>query len=251
MNKRIEAAETAAYAAAELMTEVGLTRVLGDLVSEVWGANLERYEPEERGDTTKSLGFQCSENIRELAVRRIQGGDLAAPEDHWNVPGLQFTTPRGVLTLHLPGLEIVLMKVPYAHGRSPIWEHFPNWETSSQIRDDIAKDNARVLGGSKLQSDTQSELEFPEDTPIGIVRRMMVVWAGEPDASLTSAWLTVPVSWSTMTFAAKTPLWRDEAGDSPSMPVRTPKYDGPSFDQQPTVEPQITMKPRPVAEGEA
>jgi hypothetical protein len=251
VNKRIEAAETAAYAAAELMTEVGLTRVLADLVRDVWGANLERYEPEERGDTTKSLGFQCSENIRELAARRIQGGDLAAPEDHWNISGLQFTTPRGVLTLHLPGLEIVLMKVPYAHGRSPIWEQFPNWETSSQIRDEIAKDNARVLGGSKLQSETQSELEFPEDSPIGVVRRLMVVWAGEPDASLTSAWLTVPVSWSTMTFAAKTPLWRDEAGDSPSKPLRTPKYDGPSFDEQPAVEPKIAMKPRPVAEGEA
>ena len=251
MNKRIEAAETAAYAAAKLMNEVGLTRVLGDLVREVWGANLERYEPEDRGDTTKSLGFQCSENIRELAARRIQGGDLADTEDRWNVSGLQFTTPHGVLTLHLPGLEIVLMKVPYAHGRSPIWEQFPSWEASSQIRDEIAKDNARVLGGSKFQSETQSELEFPDDTSIGVVRKMMVVWAGEPDASLTSAWLTVPVSWSTMTFAAKTPLWRDVVGDSSGKPIRTRKYDGPSFDQQPAVEPKIAMKPRPVAKGEA
>lgn len=241
----------AAHTAAELMAEVGLTRVLADLVRDVWGANLERYEPEDRGDTTKSLGFQCSENIRELAARRIQGGDLAAREDHWNVPGLQFSTPRGVLTLQLPGLEVVLMKVPYAHGRRPVWDQFPNWETSSHIRDEIARDNSRILGGSNLQSETQSEFEFPEDSPIGLVRRMMVVWAGEPDANLTSAWLTVPVSWSTMTFAAKTALWRDEAGDSPSKLFGTPRYDGPSFDEQPNVEPKIAMKPRPAGEGEA
>ncbi|MCR1785395.1 hypothetical protein KVF89_22840 [Nocardioides carbamazepini] len=165
MNKRVEAAERAVYAAAELMTEVGLTRVLADLVREVWGANLERYEPHDRGDTTKSLGFQCSENIRELAARRIQGGDLAAPEDHWNISGLQLATPRGVLTLHLPGLEIVLMKVPYAHGRSPIWEQFPSWETSSHIRDDIAKDNARVLGGSSAGPSSRARPRANSNSP--------------------------------------------------------------------------------------
>lgn len=251
MNKRIEAAEIAAHTAAKQMAEVGLTRVLADLVRDVWGANLERYEPEERGDTTKSLGFQCSENLRELAAGRIQGGDLAAREDHWNVPGLQFSTPRGVLTLQLPGLEIVLMKAPYAHGRRPDWEQFPSWETSSHIRDEIAKDNSRILGGSYLQSETQTELEFSEDSPIRLVRRMMVVWAGEPDVNLTSAWLTVPVSWSTMTFAAKAALWRDEAADRSSELRGTPRYDGPSFSEQPAVEPKIAMKPRRAAEGEA
>ena len=42
------------------------------------------------------------------------------------------------------------MKVPYAHGRRPVWEQFPSWETSSHIRDEIAKDNSRILGGSLI-----------------------------------------------------------------------------------------------------
>lgn len=250
MNRRIEAAENAVHTAAEHMNEVGLTDRLRDLVREVWNANLARHEPEELGDTNRSLGFQCSENLRELAVRRILGDQVLA-EDRWIVRDLQVTSPHSVLTLKLPGFEIVLMKVPSAHGRNPSWEQFRPWEAESQVRNEIAKENARVLGGSRLQHERQTELEFAEDCAIGVVRRMMVLWAGDTHDGMTSAWLAVPVDWLTTSFAAKTSLWRDELGDSPVKPTRAPRFDGPAFDQRQTAEPQVTLKPRPAAADEA
>jgi hypothetical protein len=251
MNWRIQAAEGAVASAADAMNASGLTVLVRELLREVWATNLARYEPEERGDAAKSLGIQCSENIRELVVRRVFGDDLVTLADRWRVADLVLSTPRGVLTLSLSGFQVVTMKVPHAQGRAPIWERFPDWDTESQARHDVARENARVLGGSNLQHPAQDELEFPDDVNSGpgLVRRFMLVWGGEPDGGLTAGWLTVPVSWSALHFAAIKPLWHDEADDAPGYADRAPAPSGPSFDQRPVTEPYLALKPRPRTAG--
>ena len=50
-------------AARALWDDTGLTEGMRDLVREVWTTNLERHEPEELGDSARTLGFLCYENL--------------------------------------------------------------------------------------------------------------------------------------------------------------------------------------------
>ena len=242
----MEAAGHAAQAAVGHMESSGLASALQDLVSNVWGTNLAGHEPAERGDTTRSLGVQCSENIRELAIRRALGDDLVADEDRWAIEGLTISTRRGSLSLSLAGRQASLMKVPYEQGRQPRWDRFPDWDTESQIRNEIAAANARVLNAGDLTHEHQAELSFADDPEPGLVQRFMLVWAGDPDG-LTAAWLTVPVTWP-IHFAARVQLWWDESqGDEPRV-RRRDSPDGPTYDRRPVADPKVTLKPRPAAE---
>lgn len=242
MNERIQAAEQALDTATESIRTSGLADALHDLVGEVWSTNLARYAPEEHGDTTKSLGTQCYENLRELSLRRFLGDQLLDPEEQWLIPGLLVSTPQSVLTLTLDGFHIVTKKVPHAQGRNPIWTRFPEWDAESHSRHDIARENARVLGGNPLSHPEQAELDLDGDARLrpSQVRNFMLVWAGDEQSGATSAWLTVPVSWPGMHFAGIAQLWSDEIS---SLAVPAPRSkSGPTTQSVP--EPVLRLKPR-------
>ncbi len=248
MNLRIQTAELALQAAVEAVHVSGLGEVLHQIVGEVWSINLARYAPEEHGDTAKSLGTQCYENLRELALRRFLGSERLSTEDQWVIPGLSITTPQSVLTFSIGGMRIVTKKVPYAQGRSPLWSRFPDWDADSQSRHDIAEENARALGGNVLLDRSQYELDLDGDAELrpGQVRNFMFVWAGDDQSGATSAWLTVPVNWPDMPFAATSLLWHDDAGET-SAPVALP----PSTPGQPIPAPTLRLKPRADQERDA
>jgi hypothetical protein len=248
MNQRILAANQALHAAVDTVNSSGLGQALHDLVGEVWSTNLARYAPEEHGDTTKSLGTQCYENLRELALRRFLGSEWLAPEDQWTIPGLTIATPQSVLTLTIGGVDLITKKVPYAQGRTPLWDRFPDWDAESQSRHDIARENARVLGGNALLHPAQAELELDGDARLrpGRVRRFMFVWAGDDESGATSAWLTVPVSWPGMHFAAIERLWHDETGV-----INVPEARPAIAAAQPTPEPVLRLKRRADREEKA
>jgi hypothetical protein len=249
MNERIQAAERALDAAVGSARDSGLADALHELVGEVWSTNLARYAPEEHGDTTKSLGTQCYENLRELALRRFLGDPLLAPEEQWAIPGLLVGTPQSVLTFSLDGFHLVTKKVPHAQGRSPIWTRFPEWDAESHSRHDLARNNARVLGGNSLSHPEQTELDLGGDARLraGQVRHFMLVWAGDDQSGATSGWLTVPVNWPGVHFAAIAPLWSDEVA---SLAAPGPRRDA-AATELPTPEPVLRLKPRPAQDTNA
>jgi hypothetical protein len=248
MNEAQAAAEGALDRFKQIIVASGTDKVLQALVRDVWAQNLDRYEPDELGDTPKALGLQCAENLRELAVRRNVGDDREAPENHWDLPNLNISTPRSVLTMTIDERRIVPMKIPMSHGRTPHFDRFRDWEHESDVRNEMAKRNSRVLGGFTTASLGQPML-IPEAFDELAVRDFMLLWAGEPESTLTAGFLAVPAK-GPEPFAATTHLWWDDAEGAPRGKARnTP--DGPSFDQKDVATPAIALKPRPAAEGQA
>lgn len=253
MEKAEDAARRALDDAVDMLRETGVTAAIRALQGEVWAGNVDRWEPDELGDTSRSLGLQCFENFTTRAVRRYDGDEREMVENHWKFDDLVVTTPNGVLTFQLNGIRIICMKVPPADRRSPDWNNFADWENESNVRLEVAMENSRILGGYVSSDPGQAELDFfshYRNSP-GFVRNFLYVWGGDHTPALTSGWLTVPVRGGTP-FIAIQNLWHDEEGDQPGG-VRTVQRDpsGPSFDQKASAEPNITLKPRPAIDGEA
>lgn len=247
MNQAQEAAAEALDRFKQIVVSTASDKVLRALVRDVWAQNLDRYEPDELGDTPKALGIQCSENLRELAVRRSAGDEREATEDRWNVPGLNISTPRSVLTMTLDERRIVPMKVPMSHGRVPRYDRFRDWEYESDARNEMAKRNSAALGGFNTANLGQPML-LTETYDLLALRDYMLLWAGDPDGPLTAGYLAIPAK-GPAPFVAATQLWWDDADVAPRGARRAP--DGPNFDEKGTTAPAITLKPRPADEGRA
>ena len=251
MKNAPESAEAALEAAAAKLVDAQVVDHLRGLIQEVWARNLGRYEPDEAGDTPMSLGIQCSQNLHQLALRRVQGHELIEDDDRWDVDDLTVTDPRGVLTFDLPGIHMVTMKVPMADGRMPNWETFADWANESQVREDLARDNSTVLGGYTTAPKDQLEFEFPTKRIPGMVHNFMLLWSGDPNSVLTAGWLAVPTM-GYRPFAAQRQMWWDTEvadGGRRDLPGTSPL--GPGFDQMPSPKPHLSIKPRPAAEGQA
>ncbi|GAA2386925.1 hypothetical protein GCM10009855_28790 [Gordonia cholesterolivorans] len=216
----------------------GLVNTWRALVQDVYASNLDRYEPDELGDTVMSFGIQCYENLKTRALRRFRHDDLEAADSHWNVEGLHVGTPGNVLTFNFAGARFVTMKVPFSEGRSPNWDRSGDWDQDSQVRSQLANENSDALqyqthaaGASPL---------FPHPGSPGDVRSFMLLWAGESDAALTAGWLGVPILGDTP-FIAHKQLWRDTEPDTRATQKSTPDR-GPSFDERPAARPAVALK---------
>lgn len=254
MSTAENAALEALHHTVALINEVGLTTAMRDLQREVWATNLGRHEPDELGDTARSLGLLCHENYQTRAVRRFRHDDAEPSDKHWDIDGLKVTTPSGVLTFEIGGVRIVGMKVPPAERRSPRWDRVAVWDNESNTRLEIATKNSRALGGFSTPDPGQEQItDFHHElgrVP-GPIRDFLYVWAGEAESPLTSGWLTVPALGGNP-FAAVAPLWHDTDDDLPRgtrSPLRDPH--GPSFDQIPAAKPAVSLKPASAAEGKA
>ena len=246
MERACNAALEALEATVETCTRNGLTEAWSVLVRDVYSQNLDRYEPDELGDTAMSFGVQCYENLRTRAIRRFQHDDLEAAAAHWDVDGLRVGTPKNVLTFSLGNLRVVTMKVPFAEGRSPNWDRSGDWDQYSQIRLAFATENSRVLQYRSPAADAFPL--FPHLGAPGRVQSYMLLWAGEANSALTAGWLGVPVLGDTPFIARKT-LWWDDESDTRSV-TKGARDRGPSFDERPSIMPEVTFKKRP-QEGEA
>ena len=247
MHQAQEAAAEALAQFKQFVVSTGSDMALRALVRDVWAQNLDRYEPDELGDTPKALGIQCSENLRELAVRRSVGDEREATEDHWTIPGLNVSTPRSVLTMTIDDRRIVPMKVPMSHGRVPRYDRFRDWEYESDVRNEMAKRNSAALGGFNTANLGQPML-LTETYDLLAIHDYMLLWAGDPDSPLTAGYLAIPAK-GPAPFVAATPLWWDDADVAPRGVRRLP--DGPNFDEKGGATPAITLKPRPAIEGQA
>lgn len=248
----MDSAREAALAAVEQLRAdlelAGAIGPIGDLIGDVWSQNIDRHEPETHGDTPRSLGQLCSENIKTRALRRYKRDDLEVPEDHWHIPGLLVEVVGNVLTLTLDDRKIMFMKAPPNLGRRPDFARFAKWNTQSEIRLDVATENTYALNGIKAEDLNQLTMADNPYDPTK-VRNFIVVWAGEEDTAKTGAHLTVPILGSPA-FAAQVELWHDK-DDEIRLRPHADLPQGAGFDTKPAVEPAITLKPRPASEGQA
>ncbi len=226
-------------AARALWDDTGLTEGMRDLVREVWTTNLERHEPEELGDSARTLGFLCYENLSARIERRIVGHPLEATR--WGIDGLRVARPQGSLRVELASHNYYVMKAPMGAGLQPDWGSLVSWDVETQTRADIAVRNSRSLGGFIASAWGQDEL-FDHSLPQGAVDSFLFVWAGEIVSGLTAGWLTVPVLGDTP-FAAVESLWRDDEGDV-YKGARRPSPAGPNFDERESPTPALRLKPR-------
>jgi hypothetical protein len=244
-----ESVEQLLAATKDRLLEVGVIDLLHELASDVWGACISRYEPEELGDTHMSLGIQAVENFKSRAQRRYRGDDREPPEKLWSVENFTLETPRNVLTLYMPGLRLMAMKTPMTEGRNPRLDLLADWDGQSHARNDIALENTRAMGGWLAPPRGQSELFDIGATPAAIPNYLLL-WSGEQDGPLTAGRLAVPVT-GEQPFAAVTDLWWDEAeADAPAR-RRTAGIDGPGFDERPVAKPALSLKPPAVGEEQA
>lgn len=247
----VDEAQTMAAEALDTMvsacTEAGMVGAMRDLVRDVHEINLDRYEPEELGDTPRAFGTLCSENLRTRALRRFRHDELESDESHWSVPGLTVSNPRNVLTLEFAGARIITMKAPFGEGRRPNWERISDWETDSQVRRDLAATNSESL---RYRSHATGDVPlFPHGETPGRVTNFMMIWAGESASTLTAAWLGIPVLGSTPFIDIRS-LWWDEDLRTHRIGEPSPSR-GPRFNERPAATPHVSIKPRPTAKGQA
>jgi len=243
------AAELVLAEAVDTVTVAGLGTRLSALVAQVWQANLGRYEPDELGDDPQTLGGTCAKNIANR-VERLVRGNSEYEDEPWALPGLTVARPHGALRLDFAGRHFHIMKCPMVHGRRPKWDVFPQWSTSSEVREDAARANTMALNGCRTAAPGQDPLLLlpRPDEPLH-VPHYVFVWAAEIDASPTTGWLGVPIL-GEQPFAAIHPLWADPEGGAQTG-MRRSFPTGPSFDERASQVPALTLKPRPDREGQA
>lgn len=253
MNTVTMAAEAALELAVEAVTRCGLRERLHALVTEVWQANLDRYEPEELGDDPQTLGNTCARNIANRAEGLVLGNREREVEP-WDIAGLGATRPHGALRLDHAGRHFHIMKAPMRHGRRPEWARFDPWTRSSEVREDAARENTVALHGYRTAAPGQDPL--PAMTlpfvSAGLevhLPHFVFVWAADIDSPGTSGWLGAP-SLGEQPFVAVQPLWSDP-DDYVPVGRRRDFPTGPSFDQRSTAAPPLALKPRREQEGKA
>lgn len=245
------AATQALIAAKETITRAGFVEHLQALVRDVWNSCVDRYEPDELGDTPMSLGIQAVENLKTRALRRAEHDPSEPEERHWRIHGLGVSTPQNVLTIHLNQLQLVSMKATLSQGRRPDWTDIPDWHQLSQTRHALALRNSTALGGHFSTPLGQDPLFNTDPKSRGrsggaVVRDFMWLWAGDLDTGRTAGWLAVPVL-GEQPFAAIEPLWWDETSSRQQEVSVTPAA-GPGFDQRPQAVPVIALRPRAIEE---
>ena len=219
-------------------TEVGLVEAWQGLIQEVYRNNLERYEPEELGDTPRSFGSQCYENFKERCVRRFRRDERDRPDAHWYIQGLSVATPMNVLTFEFEDAHFVTMKVPYEQKRHPNWDGGVDWTQGSQVRASLAAKNSEVL---QYRTPAVGAVPlFAHPGSPGTVQNFMLLWGGEANAALTAGWLAVPVL-GDRPFIAHQKLWWDTDLDAQVTPTSMPDR-GPNFDERPAAALSMALK---------
>lgn len=224
----------------------GATSLLQTLTQDVWISNVDRFEPDDLGDTPASLGFQAYQNFTQRALRRARADSREVLEKHWAIEGFTAGAPKNVLTLSFNGNRIIVLKVPFAQGRQADFSQLAAWENQSDARARMAARNTQVLGGYVAAAPGQDAL-FSSHSAQGVVHDFILAWAGEQRSGLTAGWLGVPVQGESP-FLVSRRLWWDEEKDH-AIAGSTASSSTTPFDERPVAAPSVTLRPRPAGEG--
>lgn len=239
--------EVAEARLANLVSDVRAAKLdvcLSDLVRRVWRKDVDRYEPEELGDTAMSLGIQASVNLRVLAERSFEH------DPDWAIEGLTVTSPQLSLQLGFQGSRIRFMKASPTHGRIPDWSRFAWSDQSGRGRLEMADANSLAVGGHS-HAPGQLQLDLSAPAPRSLEPRdFLLVWSGEPHNALTAGWLTLPAS-GAFPFLATAALWWDDQPDQGLGDASRPAPGGDSFDARPLPNACVKLKRDSAKGGQA
>lgn len=223
------------------LVEAGVASLLEEQVRAVWRRNVDGHDPL-LGDTSLSLGIDCSENLRELVLR-----SCADEGSVWRRRGVSASAHDRSLRLEAAGVRVGLMKAPPSATRTPEWTASSfHWEQESDVRRTAAQRNSSAYRPSVSdQGDRQLSLEVEGRRPSATdMRDFLVVWSGQVEPTLTAGWLGLPSLGRPGWFAVKM-LWWDEPGQGGA---RRPDEHLPStadgFADLPAPQPSVTLKNR-------
>lgn len=215
-------AATRAAAVAERLQQAGALAFFHDLVASMWTTNVARYD-DALGDTARSLGMQCSENLGKRLYRSRRDDVLLDA-------GLTVGRRSGVVFCSFGEVTIRLVKAPSTSGLHPDWSTDLEWE--SNVRRESASRNDDVYRAPHQEHGHEALFPASGLGASGSLNEFFLVWNGLlSETPLTAGWLAIPTLRSDHVAAAE-PLWRDEAaGDSvdarPDIPL------GPNIGEEP------------------
>lgn len=196
-------ATTRAAEVAERLQHAGALAFLHELVTSMWTTNVARYD-DALGDTARSLGMQCSENLGKRLYR-------SRKDDVLLDAGLRVGRRSGVAFCSFEEVTIRFVKAPSTSGLQPDWSTDLDWE--SNIRRESASRNDNVYRAPHQEHGHEalfaaSGLGSPES-----LNEFFLVWNGLlSETPLTAGWLAIPTLRSDRVIAAEL-LWRDEPRD--------------------------------------
>jgi hypothetical protein len=201
----------------------GPLAVIHELVGEVWRANVDRYQPEERGDDALSLGIQSARNICNLAVRRCQG-----------MPRVRaFGGPT--LTVHFDGRVLHLGKATPEQSRD--W----NVQSVDWSRSDV-RNLAAELNSQAYQplGDTLFDGLLPEVGAASALRHLHLAWQGFVDDATSRVWVGFPQAGPRPWFAVLSLGEAGRVGLPGLLPASVPVAGrAPAFDELAVPQPSV------------
>ena len=136
MNFWDPAAQQRLCAVADGLRDLGLIDLLQEIVRDVWRYNVDRYDPDEIGDTNRSLGVTATQNVRSLILRH-----MSTDRDERIDGRLRVSGADNSLLIHVPdGTHLRLMNRPASAEEltEPAWLQM-DWR--SEVRLDAARAN--------------------------------------------------------------------------------------------------------------
>lgn len=198
------------------------TPFLRQFITKMWSANSGRFE-KSLGDTARSLGVQCSENI---ATKIWEAREDPALKD----VNLEVQRLHGATFLTFDEVSIRFVKAPASSGLNPDWGTDFEWE--SNVRQEAAFRNDKAYR-APVQEVGHEDL-FPV-TGLGEpddLNDFFLVWNGQlDDVPLTAGWLAVPSLRPEHVIAAAE-IWRD-----------TPQGDGTVMRREGPIAPETPAEP--------
>lgn len=193
----------AAARAADVATRLarsGGTAVIQRLISDMWTANAGRFE-KGLGDTARSLGVQCSENLAEKLW------DLRE-YDSLRDAGFIVHRRHGATYLTFVELTIRFVKAPASSGLTPDWSG--NFEWESNVRQEAAERNDNAYRAPRQVPGHEPLFRADGVGDAENINEIFLVWNGLlEEAPLTAGWVTLPSLHPEHVIAAE-PIWRDE-----------------------------------------
>jgi hypothetical protein len=187
------------------LTDAGIVDLLRGAVTDTWRANRERYEPDELFDDSSTLGYQSSKNLaNRVFVYLAHQGRLRAH-------GVSATRDFNATVIHFGGVDVRLVKIPFASGRHPDLRGDFNWQ-DSESRHAAAIRNARLYCAPICMADMEPlfNIERVDATKaLSLCHDAFVAWGAELTSGMTAAWLGLPTTASDR-WLAIVPLWWDD-----------------------------------------
>ncbi len=217
--------------------EAGVTDLFERVIARVWKINVDRFEPDEVGDTSRSLGITASENIRTLVLREAwtAGGAAGLGRD------VRVTAPNDSLLVQAGRIRLHVMKsAPAIALTEPRWETEFTWKGESDVRIEAATANTAVYNPFLAVPGGLFEDLLPPVNSAANLREVILIWAGGANSPVTGGWLGLPVLGDRPWLAVENLWWHGAAAPTGESQADSLLTD--AFTDRATPSPVVSLK---------